>query len=256
MKKRVLKESDEKIVRIRNKNIRRKKNRRIAFGVILLLIGAMLAMLLLPCFNIKYIDVAGNEKVTQASLTEKSTVVYGDNIFKVKIKKGKRQIENIPYVESVKIRRKLPNIVVIDVVERKAVASIPAGESFALIDKECRILEKVTETQLPIIEGLDIKINEGKFIEEEKPEFVANFKELTSLLEENGIKERITNYKVDKQGKITFVIDNTKTVIIGEEKNIQYKLLLLESAINELPPTQKGTIDLSKEGQALFSPEE
>ena len=87
MKKRVLKESDEKIIRIRDRNRRRKKNRRIAFGVILLLIGVMLAMLLLPCFNIKYIDVAGNTKVTQASLTEKSTVAYGENIFKVNIKK-------------------------------------------------------------------------------------------------------------------------------------------------------------------------
>lgn len=256
MKKRVLKESDEKIIRIRDRNRKRKKNRRIAFGVILLLIGVMLAMLLLPCFNIKYIDVAGNNKVTQASLTEKSTVAYGENIFKVNIKKGKKQIENIPYVESVKIKRKLPNIVIIEIKERKPVASLAAGEGFALIDKECRILETVKETNAPLMEGLEVKIQDGKFIGEENPEFVTNFKKLSGLLEGNGVKDRITNYKVDKENKITFVIDKTKTVILGDEKNVEYKLLLLESAINELPPTQKGSIDLSNEGQALYSPEE
>ena len=256
MKKRVLKESDEKIIRIRDRNRRRKKNRRIAFGVILLLIGVMLAMLLLPCFNIKYIDVAGNTKVTQASLTEKSTVAYGENIFKVNIKKGKKQIENIPYVESVKIKRKLPDIVIIEINERKPVAALIAGEGFALIDRECRILETVKETNMPIVEGLEVKIQDGKFIGEENPEFVANFKKLSGILEGNGVKDRITNYKVDKENKITFVIDKTKTVILGDEKNIEYKLLLLESAINELPPTQKGSIDLSNEGQALYSPEE
>lgn len=255
-KKRVLKESDEKIVQIRNRNIRRKKNRRIAFGVILLLIGVMLAMLLLPCFNIKYIDVAGIEKVSQALLTERSAVNYEDNIFKINIKKARKRIEEIPYVESVKIKRKLPNIVIIEAKERKPIAAVPAGEGFELIDSEGRFLEKVKETNLAVIQGLNVKIQEGKFIGEENPEFMNNFRSLIKLLEDNTIKDRITNYTVDKNNKITFVIDNTKSVILGEETNIEYKLLLLESAINELPPTQRGTINLTTEGQALYTPEE
>lgn len=256
MKKRVLKDSDEKIVQIRNRNIRRKKNRRIAFGTILLLIGVMLAMLLLPCFNIKYIDTVGNVKVTQALLTEKSGVNYGDNIFKVNIKKAKKQIQNIPYVETVKVKRKLPDIIIIEVEERKPLAAISAGEGFALIDGECRILEMVNETNVPVVTGIDVKIQDGKFIGDEKPQFAVNFKKIINLLEENSIKNRITHYVVDEDEKISFVIDSTKTIILGEETNIEYKLLLLESAINELPPTQKGVIDLSNEGQALYSPEE
>lgn len=255
-KQRVLRESESKIIQIRDRNRKRKKNRRIAFGVILLLIGVMLALLLLPCFEIKYIDTVGNEKVTHALLTEKSTVVYGENIFKVNIKKGKKQILQIPYVETVKIKRQLPNIVFIEIEERKPIGALPAGEGFALIDKECRILETVPERTVPLIEGLDVKIVEGEYLNNQVSEFVANFKKLTQLLSNKTIKDRITNYIVDKNGNITFVIDGGKSVILGEEKNIEYKLLLLEAAVNELPPTQRGTIDLSEEGKALFSPEE
>ncbi len=255
-KKRVLKESDEKIIQIRDRNRRRKKNRRIAFGVILLLIGVMLAMLLLPCFNIKYIDVKGNEKVSQALLTEKSGVEYEDNIFKVNIKKAKKQVEKIPYVKNVRIKRKLPNIVTIEVEERKPIAAIPAGEGFVLIDIEGRFLEKVQENKLPVIEGLKVKLQEGNYLGDENPNFVLNFKSLLECMKENSIKERITNYKVDKNDEITFVIDGTKTIILGEKTNTEYKLILLEAAINELPPTQKGTINLTTEGQALYSPEE
>ena len=255
-KQRVLRESESKIVQIRDRNRKRKKNRRIAFGVILLLIGVMFALLLLPCFNIKYIDTVGNEKVTHALLTEKSTVEYGENIFKLNIKKGKKQIQQIPYVETVKIRRQLPDIVFIEIEERKPIAALSAGDGFALIDKECRILEKVPETNVPLIEGLDVKITEGEYLNSQVSEFVANFKRLTQLLADKTIKDRITNYTVDKNNNITFVIDGSKSVILGEEKNIEYKLLLLEAAVNELPPTQKGIIDLSEEGKALYSPAE
>ena len=135
-KKRVLKESEEKIVNIRNKSIRRKKQRRITVGVILLLIGTFLALLLLPCFNIKYIDVEGQNKVTQRLIYETSQIQYGTNIFKLNVKNLKSKTESIPYVHEVKIKRKLPNILIFKITERTPVAALSAGKSYVFVDME------------------------------------------------------------------------------------------------------------------------
>jgi hypothetical protein len=83
-----------------------------------------------------------------------------------------------------------------------------------------------------------------------------NFKKQYKLLKENNIGDRVSSYVADDKGNVSFVIDGTKTIVLGGEVNTEYKFKMLEKVIGELPPTQKGTIDLSVEGKALFTPSE
>ena len=68
------------------------------------------------------------------------------------------------------------------------------------------------------------------------------------------IKRYVINIK--DSGNVTFVIDGNKTVKTGGNYRLDYKLMMLEATISELAKSEAGTIDLSVEGQALFSPEE
>lgn len=253
-KKRVLKESDEKIVILRNKSIKRKKQRRIAFAIFLLVIAVILMLLLTPFFDIKYIGVTGHNKIPENMIVETSGISYGENIFKLNVKKMKIKLKELPYVDNVKIIRKLPDSVVIEIGERKPIVSVVVGESFAYMDENGRILEIVKQNNLPVLEGIKTTIKLGNFISDEYPDMFENFKTQYNLLKENGLSERVSMYKADDSGNVSFVIDGTKIIILGEDVNTEYKFKMLEKVIGELPPTQKGTIDLSVEGKALFTP--
>ena len=255
-KKRVLRESDEKIISLRNRSIKRKKQRRITFVVILLLIAVILALLLTPFFDVKYIDVSGHSKVSQKTIVETSGIEYGENIFKLNVKKMKNKLRGVPYIDDVKVIRKLPDVVVFEICERIPAFAIKAGEQFVLMDENGRFLEIVKQNSLPLVNGLKTRVELGKFIGDEHPEFFENFKEQYNLLKENGLTERVSAYIADDKGNVTFEIDGTKTVVLGDDTNTEYKFKMLEAVISELPPTQKGTIDLSVEGKALFSPTE
>lgn len=253
-KRRVLRESDDKIIVMRNRSIKRKKQRRITFVVCLLVIAAILALLLTPFFNIKYIDVSGHKKVSQKTIVETSGISYGENIFKLNIKKMKSKLKKLPYIDEVKVVRKIPDVVVFEITERKPIVAVVAGESFVYMDENGRFLEVVKQNNLPVLEGVKTRIELGKFIGDEQPEMLENFIRKYNLLKQNGLGDRVTSFKADNKGNISFVIDGTKTVVLGEETNVEYKFKMLEKVIAELPPTQKGTIDLSVESKALYSP--
>ena len=55
---------------------------------------------------------------------------------------------------------------------------------------------------------------------------------------------------------ISMIFDNDKEVIFGNTYRMEYKIAMLESALASLAPSEKGTIDLTVEGQALFTPKE
>ena len=85
-KKRVVKKSDEKIVRIKTK----KKRGAAKAGLIsLLVIVAALVLMLTPWFNITSIRVTGNIYVEEESIIAASKILVGENIFRINIKKSK-----------------------------------------------------------------------------------------------------------------------------------------------------------------------
>ena len=53
-----------------------------------------------------------------------------------------------------------------------------------------------------------------------------------------------------------YVIDGNKNVITGGNYRLDYKLMMLEATVSELSRSEAGTIDLSTEGEALFTPDE
>lgn len=255
-KKRTIRESESKIINLRDRSRKRRKKRRIVFQTVLLAVALFLVLMLTPWFNIKYTDIKGCKTVAPAQIMKASNISYGQNIFRINKSAAVKNIKKIPYVKDVKIRRHFPNIVKFSVTERTGVAAIKIGNVYMVTDKDGVILEKAKKTELPLVEGYGGKLSVGQHLSKTDSEFYGNFSRIYELLNENNLYGRVTSFKTNKAKSVTFVLDKTKNIIIGDDSNIEYKLKLLDSVINELPPGEKGTIDLSKEGQALYTPEE
>ena len=81
--------------------------------ILLLLLFVFTAAFLMTSslFNIRTINVTGNNSVSQQEVIRLSGLSYQQNIFRINTKKTMKNIFQNPYVEKIKIRRGLPNII-------------------------------------------------------------------------------------------------------------------------------------------------
>ena len=248
---------DAEIIRIDRDKRLKKKKRRIKVAVILLVIAAIVTVMLSPVFNIKEIKVQGHSKVKAETVLSTCGIIENTNIFKINIKQSKTLVKSIPYVGEVHIYRKLPGKVTISITEREAICYVKNGTGYTLSDIDGRFLETVKKKpeRIPEITGMEIKtIKVGNTFGSEYKENIASLNELVGEFKNLEIYERVSQINIKDSKNLTFMFDGNKKVLMGENFRTDYKLMMLKATIEEIAPSEAGTIDLSKEGRALFTP--
>jgi cell division protein FtsQ len=87
------------------------------------------------------IEIGGIRNVTRAQAMEVMGGDIGRNIFFVPLGDRKKQLEQIPWIESATVMRLLPNTLRVDVRERTPVAFVRIGSKIALMDANGVLLE-------------------------------------------------------------------------------------------------------------------
>jgi cell division protein FtsQ len=87
------------------------------------------------------LEIEGVQNVTRAQVMEVFGGDIGRNIFYVPLAERKKQLEEIPWVESATVMRLLPNRIKVQVVERTPVAFVSIGSKVSLIDASGVIME-------------------------------------------------------------------------------------------------------------------
>ncbi len=247
------------IVEFESAGKKKKKKRKLKTAVVVLIIAAVITFLLSPVFNIKYINVINNEKVSQNNILSLSSIKIGSNMFKVNIKETKERIKTIPYIQDANIFRNLKGEITISVTERQPAFYFKKGTGYLLSDKEGRYLEMLSKKPYGLASITGIDIGSGKLGEFVSEKYSNNLTSLINLLTEFknlGIDSRVSEINIKNPDNLTFIFDGNKKIVMGKNFRTDYKLMMLKATIEEIAPSEKGTIDLSKEGKALFTPSE
>lgn len=96
----------------------------------------------IPYFNIESIEIKGNVNIPKEVIKDSSTIKTGNNIFYTNKKDAIENISLNPYIEEVKITKKLPNKLEIYVKEREALFYNKVDKDFFIISKNGCVLEK------------------------------------------------------------------------------------------------------------------
>ena len=213
-------------------------------------------------FRVSNIVVNGAGHYTQEEIIEASGIKDGDNLMFVDRSGVARKIySKLIYIGEVTVSRKLPNTVVIEVSESGGVAVIQSESGMWLIDRNCRLLEEsdTQDAQSYIkVKGLSaVKPQKGEIIsvaDEDKPKAAFLSGILTAMSERSMIADvysldlsNITNAEFD-------YLDKRFTVKLGRNENLDYKFELLLGSIAKLDSEDTGTIDLTQDKKAQFSP--
>jgi len=163
----------------------------------------------------------------------------------------------LPYVESVAIRRKYPDVVMLTVKERSAVASVPGGNGRWLISSQGKLLEQQSSQKVIQIVGLnavspyagsDLQVAESKSLA------LHNVLELLAALEERDLISQCTRLDCTDTVSMTLYYDIYE-LKFPHGGDFTYMLRLLQAALeNErMPQGVPGVFDFTvKDGEVFF----
>lgn len=254
--------SRDEVRSINKKKIKRKrKAKRIAALVFLAIavVCAGISLILTVFFRIDTVQVKGSETYTKKQIIAGAGIETGSNLFMVNQEKvNTKLVQSLPYVESVTLERELPDKLIINVTETKAIASVKNGKSYAYVDKTGKVLstgEPKAAKGSAVVKDITIKKAEaGSIIELSTEAITKDFLTVIDAVNESGITG-ITSVEYSKKEGFTLVYDKRITIEFGSLTNITRKLQRAAAAIeqeNEINPNGIGTLDLSIEPNAYF----
>lgn len=227
-------EQQEKIIKKRNRN---KKIIKISLLIILFVIVILCAMFS-PLFNIKTIEVNGNKIVTKNEIISLSKIQIEENSFKLNKSKIKKQIKENAYIQDVKITRKLPSTISIEIAEREPAYLLEYAGSYVVIDKQGYMLEIKTEKiSLPIIQGEVTETSNfkvGNRLCTEDLERLAIISKIVELAKVNDIYTIITGIDISNKENIKLIFETEeKVAYLGDSTNMNTKILMIKSILEK-----------------------
>lgn len=229
---------------------RRKKARRrrlkIAFAFFLII---ALVILTIMCFTvffpIKRINVSGSEIYSKSQIVKASQLTTDDNLFVVSEEKIEGNIrKQLPYVDSVKLKRIFPDAVILTVTDAREYAYYQSGDSYFILSDNGYILKEQTKTPENVFEivtgGIEGKVGQkAKYKNYVQEELVNNLICALNQKEINIDKIDVTNIL-----EITIKVEGRFTVVLGTTDYTKEKVAHLSSMIENIPD-RKGKINLS-----------
>lgn len=234
-----MKKSDKNNVRSFN-NIKHKSNKKRlkVLMIIILIIVSLILLLSSSLFNIKEITVEGNQKLSGQEVISLSGIEKSKNIFAISKIVSSSRIEENTYIDTVNIKRVLPNIIKIIVKERTPAYMLHYADSLVYISRQGHILEIANEKlSIPILTGTttdlnNIKIGNKVNVEDLKVLNIVN--SIIDLSNNNDIGDLITYIDVTDTKNYKLIMESEgKTVYLGDGSELNIRILHLKPILDE-----------------------
>lgn len=242
----------------------KKKKRRRMISRIGIAVLVLLAIVFAPTifFQVSKINVTGDTRYTSEQLIKSTGVKQGDNMFFLDTKQIAADLKDeYPYLDTVKLRRKLPSTLQIEVSDRTAALSIEQNGKYLILDMSGKVLEKTKSAAKGTakVTGVPMKgLHVGDTVDEDKYGKAASVMKLLELTDQYGMKKHIKTIDVEKAYDIRVTYDKRYTILLGalEESNLEHKIQFLKAILKEPSLPESGVIDLTDEKEARYRPTE
>jgi len=146
--------------------------------VVVLIAGGVLAwqayqtLLHAEMFQIAGVDVKGAKQVSETDLRTITGVFTGQNIFRVDLEAVVRRARANPWVQDVRIYRRLPNRISMVLTERVPYALLETGAGRYVMDNDGVVIEKIANDnasawQFPVVVVKDHRVRSGEQVTSE-----------------------------------------------------------------------------------------
>lgn len=246
----------------RRRNRVRKRISREALKRIIIMVGIVLAVILsmLIFFRVRSIDVQGTAYYQPQEILDAAGVEKGDNLLILsRAEIAGNVLEKLPYVESVRVTRQLPDTVIITVTEYDATYAVAdAKGDYYLITASGKVTEKITAAkasehirienltiETPTVGGqISVMAPSGQEIAAQGQ--LTALKKVLTAIETYGLQQTIRSVSVPTSYEITLRYEDRFTVKLGDTENLDYKFQFMIRVVETQKSYATGTIDLTQ----------
>ena len=195
----------------------------------IVIVIALFAFLKSPVFNIEEIKIKidHNMVLTESEIKNLSNIVVGQNMFSINKRKSIESIESNSYVEVVKIKRKIPNKLEIEVVERTIAFQIEVNGGYAYIDNYGAVIDQKSDKKdCIVITGHKTEdIVTGEKLNEDDIKGLSDALVIIQEAKNNDVIDDITKIDISNHDDYLVYFDNLgKVAHIGDVTSINDKM--------------------------------
>lgn len=233
---RKLVKKNEKPKKKQTKKNRRNLNKLKIFLILVLVIVILILIFGSSAFNVEKVEVTVNNDyfLTEEQIKELADVKIGENIFTLSKSDIKENIKTSPYIESVKIKKSLPNKIKIEVTERSVRFQFEKEGSFIDIDNQGYILDEVTErANVILISGYTTKdIVQGNRLCEEDLKKLSDVMQIMQEINNNDLGDKVTKVDISEKNNYILYLDGEgKIAYLGDVNLINDKIAYIKKIL-------------------------
>lgn len=240
-----------------------KAARRILFGftlMVMIVITAALCVFLL--FKIQVIEVTGDSVYEPSQVLDICGFEEGENLVFLSTKGKEEELEEkLPYIEDVKILRKFPTTLEIQVTAATEAACVSSGGQWFAVSDSGKILEQKSAADEGVMEVTGLTLQNpvpGKPLQAQDETYQKAFNDIFATLAEQKIAGEFTKLDLTDLYNITMMYQGRIEFQLGSTVELSYKVDYgYRLVTQELEDTDTGTLNLSLAGdvkRAYFTP--
>ncbi len=211
-------------------------------------------------FEIKDIKVDGNEKYSATEIIAATGINEGDKLLFInKFESTNMVYEKLPYIDEIKITRRPPSGLLIEVKESEVAVCLQNGGMTYLIDKNCKLLD-FYPTDSTVIDAPIVKCSEvsepvaGKEIAFVESYMLQALKDSIAYILNDEIAPKVTELSIEKLYDINFMYEDRLKVVIGESTDIEKKILYFKTVVQDIGTDESGTVNMKNPERTIFRP--
>lgn len=245
---------------VKIKQRKRKRNMSLYYGTVLFIALIIFAILSVTVFfKIETAVVVGSSIYSAEEIIAASGLSGGDNMIRKNMGKASERITSeLIYIDTAKIKRKLPSSVEITVTPCVETACMQNEDGYLIISASGKILRAAEQPPEEILIFYGANPAENMEIgaafaseEENKTEVIY---ELLSQANAGGFISRITSFDVTDRVNISCLYDNRIEIELGVVSDIEYKFKLADEIIStRLSSDAEGRLRMLESGAQFIS---
>ena len=234
--------------------------RLVIFIAIIVFLSVVVTASLTVLFKVDRVDVQGNTRYTADEIILKSELKTGDNLFLTDVGDAPDKLYSaFPYIETVKVSRKLPGRLLITVTEAEEFAAVSVEGGYRIINENGRLLEQAADNKGLL--KVQCAVEEAAARESiVKAETLKSLNELSEFIKQLEF-EGVSGISLESEFSIRVIYKDRIEIKLGTMIYADLKLRHCQVRIQELEATdqnRKGTMDCSfytpENPKAVFAP--
>lgn len=255
---------EREVYRSEKRNIKRQKKRMDSKTMLnIIIISLVLVVVLCGGYFIFIVDeivVEGNENYSEESIIGLSGLKAGTHMLLVSTRDAKANIEANPYIKFNGLEKQLPGTITLNITERRETAVFPMRDYDVIIDIEGHVLyigpDKEKDGLIYIYGMSQMGFQLNNQIGPASDVQAQALLELLKELNDNGVLELVAEMNLSNSLRMTLLLKNGITVVIGQPTDIASKILWMKDTLVslELSGIHSGTLDVSVKNSSIYSP--